>query len=157
MSQPQFPQVPDLNRQDAINQVISSIASEELALGHIINTEGEKIQYAIGSLPGLVEPSTIPQVTQINNSAVGMLGTVLENQIVLTGKLSQALQAPVFTGTTGPTGPMRPTGPAMGATGPTGPAGATGPIGPQGLPGLVGPAGETGAPLDPWVEQEQQV
>lgn len=44
MSQPQFPSTPDLNRQNAINQIISSIASEELALSHVINTEGEKIQ-----------------------------------------------------------------------------------------------------------------
>jgi hypothetical protein len=37
MSQPQFPSTPNLSRQNAINQVVSSIASEELALSHIIN------------------------------------------------------------------------------------------------------------------------
>lgn len=145
MSQPQFPSVPDIDRQDAINQVISSIASEELALSHIINAEGEKIQYAIGSLPGLTGGSTISEVTAINDSAVSMLGTVLENQIVLTGKLSQALQAPVILGATGPTGPTGPTGSDTGPTGPEGPVGDTGPTGPEGLPGSVGPAGATGA------------
>lgn len=106
MSLPQFTSTPELTRLEALNQVISSIASEELALSHIINAEGEKIQYAIGTLPGLAEGSTIEEVTGVNNSAVNMLGTVLENQIVLTGKLTQALQAPVFSGPTGPVEPL---------------------------------------------------
>lgn len=144
MSLPQFPSTPDLTRQDAINQVIVSIASEELALSHIVNAEGEKIQYAIGTIPGLPENSTIGEVTDVNNSAVGMLGTVLENQIILTGKLTQALQAPVFAGTQGPTGPTGPAGPDVGPPGPTGPMGAVGPTGPEGLPGPVGAAGAVG-------------
>ena len=144
MSLPQFPLVPDLTRQAAINQVISSIASEELALSHIINTEGEKIQYAIGSIPGLVGGATIADVTDVNNSAVTMLGTVLENQIVLTGKLTQALQAPVLEGASGPVGPTGPTGSDVGPTGPIGPLGPAGPAGPEGLPGPVGPIGLSG-------------
>lgn len=148
MSQPRFPLVPDLSRQDAINQVLSSIASEELALSHIINAEGEKIQYAIGSIPGLTESSTIAEVTDVNNSVVDTLGTVLENQIVLTGKLSQALQAPVSLGATGPAGQTGPTGSDTGPTGPEGPAGDAGLVGPEGLPGPVGPAGITG-PIGP--------
>ena len=143
MSQPQFPSTPDLNRQSAINQVISSIASEELALSHIINTEGEKIQYAIGSLPGLVGGSTVSDVLDINNSTGNMLSTVLENQIVLTGKLSEALNAPVFFGATGPTGPIGQAGTDIGPTGPAGPVGPTGPVGPDGLPGPVGAIGPT--------------
>lgn len=131
MSQPQFPLTPDLSRGDAINQIISSIASEELALSHIINTEGEKIQYAIGALPGLTGGTTIEDVTGVNNSVGNMLGTVLENQIILTGKLDQALQAPVFWGPTGVTGPTGPTGPDTGPAGPVGPVGPVGPTGPD--------------------------
>ncbi len=144
MSQPQFPLTPDLDRQSAINQVISSIASEELALSHIINTEGEKIQYAIGTLPGLIGGSTIADVTDINNGVGNMLGTVLENQIVLNGKLTQALRAPVFLGATGPTGSTGPTGTDTGPTGPAGPIGEAGATGPEGLPGPVGPEGPAG-------------
>ncbi|MEM5780253.1 MAG: collagen-like protein [Lawsonibacter sp.] len=144
MSLPQFPSTPDLTRQGAINQVIASIASEELALSHVINTEGEKIQYAVGSIPGLTEGATISEVTDVNDSAVAMLGTILENQIVLTGKLTQALQAPVFAVPAGPTGPTGPTGTDTGPTGPMGPVGAAGPVGPEGLPGPVGPIGITG-------------
>ena len=108
MSPPQFSSTPDLTRQNEVNQVISSIASEELALSNIINTEGEKIQYAVGSIPGLTESASIGEVIDINNSAIDMLGTVLENQIVLTGKLTQALQAPVILGAVGPAGPTAP-------------------------------------------------
>lgn len=144
MSRPQFPDTPDLSRQDAINQVIASIASEELALSHIVNAEGEKIQYAVGTIPGLVDGSTIEDVTNINESASGMLGTVLENQIILTGKLTQALQAPVFAGIEGPQGPVGPQGSDMGPTGPQGPVGETGPTGPEGLPGPVGAQGDAG-------------
>lgn len=148
MSLPQFPSTPDLDRQNAINQIISSTASEELALSHIINTEGEKIQYAIGSLPGLVGGSTIEDVLDINNSASDTLNTVLENQIVLTGKLSEALRAPVFPGAAGPAGPVGPEGSDIGPAGPAGPMGDAGPVGPAGLPGPVGdmgPAGPTGS------------
>lgn len=144
MSQPQFPLVPDLTRQDAINQVISSIATEELALSHVINAEGEKIQYAVGTITGLAESSTIGEVTDVNNSVVDTLGTVLENQIVLTGKLSEALKAPVFPGITGATGPTGPTGSDVGPQGPPGPAGIMGITGPEGLPGPVGPQGPPG-------------
>lgn len=144
MSLPQFPDTPDLNRQDAINQVIASIASEELALSHIINGEGEKIQYAVGTIPGLVDGSTIEDVTNVNESASDMLGTVLENQIILTGKLTQALQAPVFAGPEGPQGQIGPQGSDVGPTGPQGPVGEMGPTGPEGLPGPVGEQGSTG-------------
>ncbi len=144
MSKPQFPQTPDLNRQDAINQVISSIASEELALSHVINTEGEKIQYAVGTIPGLTEGATIAEAIDVNDSVIDTLGSVLENQIVLTGKLTQALQAPVFYGASGPAGPMGPPGPDIGPAGPAGPVGAIGPAGPEGLPGPVGPPGPAG-------------
>lgn len=144
MSQPQFPSTPDLSRQNALNQIISSIASEELALSHIMNTEGEKIQYAIGSLPNLVGGATITDVLDVNNSTNNMLGTVLENQIVLMGKFTSASRAPVFLGPTGPTGAAGPTGSAVGPTGPTGPVGAAGPVGPEGLPGPVGVMGVIG-------------
>lgn len=144
MSLPQFPSTPGLTRQDAINRVIASIASEELALSHVINAEGEKIQYAVSSIPGLPEGSTIAEVSEVNDSVVNMLGTVLENQIVLTGKLTQVLQAPVFWGPTGPAGPTGPVGSDTGPTGPAGPVGTAGPTGPVGLPGPVGAAGAIG-------------
>lgn len=46
MSLPSFPVVnPPIEREDAVNQILSSIAMEELGLSHILNAEGEKLQY----------------------------------------------------------------------------------------------------------------
>lgn len=145
MSQPQFAPVPDITRQDAINQVISSIASEELALSHVINAEGEKIQYALGTISGIAVGSTIADVISINSSASDLLGSVLENQILLNGKLADALSAPVIMGATGAPGPIGPQGTFEGAAGAPGPVGLVGANGPEGLPGAVGDAGATGA------------
>ncbi|WP_341348111.1 hypothetical protein [Paenibacillus sp. FSL H3-0469] len=59
MSNPSIPNISTtvtLTRYDAINLLLSSIAMEELALAHIINAEGEKIQYALGMLIGISGP-----------------------------------------------------------------------------------------------------
>ncbi len=79
----------------------------------------------------------------------------MENQVVLVGKLSQALQAPVFPGAQGPEGPQGPKGPDMGPEGPEGPQGERGPEGPEGLPGKVGAQGKQGpeGPQGPEGEQ----
>lgn len=145
MSLPQYPLTPGLTRQTAINQIIASIAAEELSLSHVLNAEGEKIQYAVGTLVGLADPATLADVLDVSASANSLIQAVLENQILLNGKLSDALQTPVLYGPTGPIGPTGPTGPALGPTGPEGAAGPAGLTGPQGLPGPVGPAGLTGA------------
>lgn len=145
MSKPQFPEVPDLTRQDAINQIISSIASEELGLGHIINAEGEKIQYAVGTLPGRIGEADVEDVIDINDSVSSTLMTTLETQMLLNSKLAQALNSPVFMGATGASGPSGPSGSDTGATGPTGPQGVQGPTGPSGLAGAIGATGATGA------------
>ena len=53
MSMPSFPpNGADLTREEALTMIIASIAMEELALSHIINAEGEKLQYILGTLPG---------------------------------------------------------------------------------------------------------
>src|SRR5690625_7369040 len=53
VSQPNIPDIDpniSLTREDAINLLLTSIAMEELGLAHIINAEGEKIQYALETL-----------------------------------------------------------------------------------------------------------
>lgn len=41
MSLPTFPPIePPLSREGSINEIISSIAAEELSLSHILNAEG---------------------------------------------------------------------------------------------------------------------
>jgi hypothetical protein len=123
MSTPKFPDLPDHSREDVLNQIISSIAYEELALSHILNAEGEKIQYAVGTLKGLPTPASVDDVLDVNDSVSSMLDSMLDSQMLLNSKLYGALGAVVTRGELGPTGPTRATGPA---TGPAGLKGSTG-------------------------------
>jgi hypothetical protein len=107
MSLPSFPNVnPPIQREDAVNQILSSIAMEELGLSHILNAEGEKMQYILGTLPGLSGPAaTVKDVLNANESVRSLLETAVQNQIFLKGKMQGALDASPMQGPTGPTGP----------------------------------------------------
>jgi hypothetical protein len=95
MSLPQFPDVcDDLTLDCSVSQILVSIAMEELALSHIINAEGEKIQYVLGTLPGAsqqAEPPTIDELIKINESVKDMLAAISMSQMYLFGKMSTAL------------------------------------------------------------------
>ena len=107
MSMPSFPNVdPPIQREDAVNQILSSIAMEELGLSHILNAEGEKLQYILGTIPGLSGPTaTVSDVLAANESVRGLLETAVQNQIFLKSKMQGALTASPMQGPTGPTGP----------------------------------------------------
>ena len=146
MSLPTFPQIdPPLTREGSLNEIISSIAAEELSLSHILNAEGEKLQYVLGTLPGLGEAAAFEEVMKVNRSVQDTLSAVMEQQSLLTAKLRAAMKAPVLPGPAGPAGPVGPVGPAEGSTGPTGPTGPTGAEGPVGAEGATGPAGPAGS------------
>lgn len=144
MSAPQFPATPPFSRGDALNQIISSIASETLALSHITNTQGEMIQYSVGTIAGAAGAETVEEVLAVNDDSQSTLGSLLEARMILNGKLSTALNAPAIQGPTGPQGPAGITGSAAGVPGPTGPQGPAGPNGPTGLPGPLGSSGAAG-------------
>lgn len=96
MSMPTFPtgmNTPTL--EEALNQVISSIAMEELGLSHILNAEGEKIQFILGTLEGsqLEYPASINDILSIDESVRKMLETILFKNINLKVKLSETLDA----------------------------------------------------------------
>ncbi len=101
MSQPTFPDLPDpITREDAISLILTSIAMEELGLSHIINAEGEKIQFALGTIPGVTAPpATIEDILAINESVGDVLSNITQYQMFLN---SSVMQGP--TGATGPTG-----------------------------------------------------
>ncbi len=149
MSLPSFPNIdPPIKREDAVNQILSSIAMEELGMSHILNAEGEKLQYILGTLPGLSGPAaTVKDVLNANGSVKDLLETATQNQLLLKSKMQCALDTTPAQGPAGPTGLTGPTGPAgpTGATGPTGSAGASGAAGVTGATGPTGPAGTTGA------------
>lgn len=93
MSMPSFPpNGADLTREEALTMIIASIAMEELALSHILNAEGEKLQYILGTLPG-PSPCACPQdVLDVNKSVTALVEAVTENQILLKNKLAQVLE-----------------------------------------------------------------
>ena len=58
MSMPSFPpNGADMTREEALTMIIASIAMEELALSHILNAEGEKLQYDPAGDKALRRPS----------------------------------------------------------------------------------------------------
>lgn len=95
MSIPTFPeQGSQISRENAINYILTSIAMEELGLSHIINAEGEKIQYVIGTIPGVTGPhATIDDIIEVNESVRRVLDSVMENQLFLKAKMESILNA----------------------------------------------------------------
>ncbi len=144
MSMPTFPKNdPPLTREGSLNEIISSIAAEELSLSHLLNVEGEKLQYVLGTMPGLDEAASLDEVMQVNKSVKDTLSGIMEQQMALTSKLGAVLKAPTLPGPEGPKGPEGPEGPEGPAEGEAGP---DGPDGPDGAEGPAGPTGPTGAP-----------
>lgn len=96
MSMPSFPPCgADMTKDEALTMIIASIAMEELALSHIVNAEGEKLQYILGTLPGSRPESCADpkEILAVNSSVRGLLDTVLQSQMLLKGKLERALEA----------------------------------------------------------------
>ena len=95
MSLPNFPDIPTgFTFDNAICQILTSIAVEEIGLSHILNAEGEKLQYILGTLPDTAAPNpTIEQVLEVNQSVQDMLKSVAFNQMFLSQKMSDALKA----------------------------------------------------------------
>ncbi len=98
-----FPNIPNvtptinLTRDDAINLLLSSIAFEELGLSHIINAEGEKIQYVLGTIPGLTGgTATIADVLAVDQSVKSVLDTTVKKELLLQAKLESVLTAPTL-------------------------------------------------------------
>lgn len=98
MSQPTFPEVPDFERDDVINQILASIALEELGLSHIINAEGEKIQFVLGTLKDSDNKgdhmASIEDVLKVNESVRDTLDTISDLQLILKSKMRSALEEP---------------------------------------------------------------
>ena len=92
MSMPSFPRGgADMTRDEALTMIIASIAMEELALSHILNAEGEKLQYIL-ALPG-PGPCACPRdILAVNKSVTALVEAVTQNQMLLKNKLSQVLE-----------------------------------------------------------------
>ncbi|NLY80483.1 MAG: hypothetical protein GX072_11525 [Lysinibacillus sp.] len=89
MSLPSVPDItPDitLNRCDAINLLLSSIAMEEIGLSHILNAEGEKLQTFLK-----MYPRNLHGYIKLNDSVNTTLRTVVKSQILLQFKLEDVI------------------------------------------------------------------
>ena len=93
MSMPAFAET-TIGREEALNQILASIAMEELALSHILNAEGEKIQHVLGTLTGqAVSDASIQDLLAIDDSVTTMLESVRATQTQLMEKMTAALAA----------------------------------------------------------------
>lgn len=85
MSMPNFPKLDDLTLEQAINSILTSIAMEEAALSHILNAEGEKIQFVLES-----RCTDIQKVIEVNESVAALMDRVIDLQLILKAKMRLA-------------------------------------------------------------------
>jgi hypothetical protein len=76
-----------ISREQAITDLLESIALEEVALSHILNAEGEKIQHALAQ-----HCVTINELINIDNSVMGVIATVIKSQMLLQFKLEEVIK-----------------------------------------------------------------
>jgi hypothetical protein len=83
MSMPKFPDKDKiLSFEDAVNAILTSIAMEELALSHILNAEGEKIQYILAK-----KCSSTHDIISVNDSVASLISKITDLQFLLKAKL----------------------------------------------------------------------
>ncbi|MCL2703097.1 MAG: hypothetical protein FWE91_05775 [Defluviitaleaceae bacterium] len=70
------------SRDQAITDIIQSVALQEAALAHILNAEGEKMQAIIG-----MEDVTPAQLLKLNKSVEQMLNAITRLEMMLQAKL----------------------------------------------------------------------
>lgn len=95
MSLPTFPSIsPPLTTKDSLNMILTSVAMEELALSHILNAEGEKLQYVLGTLDGCQnKKANNEEILAVNKSIKSMLDSISQNQMILKSKMECAVEA----------------------------------------------------------------
>lgn len=93
-----MPNIPNLNpqisvnRDDAVNIILSSIGMEELSLAHILNAEAEKIQFALGTLETAGgQASSMTDILETNKLASKMVRNVIKNQMLLSMKMEDTV------------------------------------------------------------------
>ncbi|MED3662940.1 hypothetical protein NST62_11455 [Ureibacillus sp. FSL K6-8385] len=96
MSMPNIPDISpaiSIDRDDVINLLLASIALEEIGLAHIINAEGEKIQFAIQNLNDAPSPppTAAELILKINSSVNDTLAAAIKKELLLDQKLKQVI------------------------------------------------------------------
>lgn len=94
MSMPSIPNLNpqiSINRNDAVNMILSSIGMEEMSLAHIVNAEAEKIQFALGTLETADGAASLSDIMAVNSSAKRMLRDVIKNQMLISMKMEDTV------------------------------------------------------------------
>lgn len=95
MSMPNIPNLNpqiSVNRDDAVNIILSSIGMEELSLAHILNAEAEKIQFALGTLETAGgQASSMTDILETNKMANKMVRNVIKKQMLLSMKMEDTV------------------------------------------------------------------
>ncbi len=82
----------DLDRDQAVNIILTSIGMEELSLAHLMNAEAEKIQFALGTLNTANNtPASMKVINETNKLAEKTLRDVIKNQMLLGMKMEDTL------------------------------------------------------------------
>lgn len=83
----------DIDRDKSIDLLLASIALEELALAHIVNSEAEKIQFVLGTLHDDEDHDkpTLDELLDINQSVERMLRKVIMKEMLLSFKLEDVV------------------------------------------------------------------
>nr|WP_317358804.1 hypothetical protein [uncultured Tyzzerella sp.] len=68
-------------RDQAITDIITSVALEQTALSHILNAEGEKIQKIVA------EAKTVEELLAVNKSVNSMVDSITKLELLLQNKL----------------------------------------------------------------------
>lgn len=93
MSMPEMPKPdPDFTQDQALTMILSSIALEEMALSHIMEAEGEKIQYILTQTCCGDCSVGLEGILAVNKSVAALLEVVLQNQMILKNKMEKVLE-----------------------------------------------------------------
>ena len=87
MSMPEIPDISpivDVSREDAINLQLVATGLQELSLAHIMNTQAEYMQFALGMSEASKAPMTIAQILEVSRATRRMLRQTTRQQMLLT-------------------------------------------------------------------------
>ncbi|MEI5909246.1 hypothetical protein WAK64_19530 [Bacillus spongiae] len=94
MSLPNFPDpfhgLPSLNKTNTLLFLLASVGQEELALAHIMNAEGEKIQAAVAAFEK--DCLTIEEVIAVNDNVNDVLKNVIKKEMLLQFKVENVIE-----------------------------------------------------------------
>lgn len=80
-----MPHIPQKCREEAINDLLESIALEEAAIAHIMNAEGEKIQKVLDCT--FPHPTSFQQILELQNSVTELFEKLIQKQNTLVSKM----------------------------------------------------------------------